>query len=308
MSDDAPGIPSMTRRALPRAGRKGSPGERAGGEPAGGDRAGGDGVGPRRTLSSVRNAARLLKEFSAREPEFGVTELSERLALGKSTVHRLLATLCSEDLIEQNAATGRYRLGMAVHDLGGAVSAGNSLHAAVLLPMSDLRNRSGETVQLGVLDGREVVYIERLESPNALRVYVDDGRRRDAHSTGAGKCLLAYLSPHQIDRLLDGWELTRYTPHTLTSHAVLRRELLKTRRRGYAINMQESELGVLSVAAPIRDAAGRVIAAMSVAGLAHRLEPSLGETVRVVVEASATASRRLGWRSRSSPDRRDGGR
>jgi DNA-binding IclR family transcriptional regulator len=258
----------------------------------------------RRTLSSVRNAARLLKVFSALEPELGVTELSERLEIGKSTVHRLLATLCSEGLIEQNTTTGRYRLGVAVHDLGGAVSTGSTLHSAVLLPMSDLRNRTGETVQLGVLDGREVVYIERLESPNAARAYVDDGRRRDAHSTGSGKCLLAFLTPHQLDRLLDGWDMPQYTPHTVTNHTTLRRELLKTRRRGYAINLQESEVGVLSVAAPIRDTAGRVVAAISVAGLAHRLEPSLGETVRVVIEAAATASRRLGWRSRSGSDRR----
>lgn len=300
MSDDATASPA-TRRADERT----SAGQLAGAAEAadGDDRH--DTAPSRRTLSSVRNAARLLKAFSAREPELGVTELAQRLEIGKSSVHRLLATLCSEGLIEQNTATGRYRLGLAVHDLGGAVSAGSTMHAAVLLPMSDLRTRTGETVQLGVLDGREVVYVERLENPNALRAHIDDGRRIGAHATGAGKCLLAYLPPNQLDRLLDGWELPRFTPHTLTSPAALRRDLLKTRRRGYAINLQESELGTFSVAAPIRDTAGRVVAALAVIGPAHRLEPSLGETVRTVVEAAAMASRRLGWRSRISPERRD---
>lgn len=256
----------------------------------------------RRTLSSVRNAARLLKEFSSREPEFGVTELAERLGIGKSSVHRLLATLLTEDLIEQDALTGRYRLGLAMHDLGTAASAGNSLHAAVLLPMSELRNHTGETVQLGVLDRREVVYVERLDSPNTLRLYVNDGRRRDAHSTGAGKCLLAYLPPEQLDRLLDRWELPQRTPHTITNHAALRRDLLKTRRRGYAINQHESEIGVFSVAAPIRDIAGRVVAALSVAGPSQRMESTLGEAARAVREAGAAASRRLGWRPRTGPD------
>lgn len=256
--------------------------------------------GTRRTLSSVRNAARLLKEFSIREPELGVTELAGRLGIGKSTVHRLLATLLSEDLVEQDPATGRYRLGLAVHDLGSAVSAGSSLHAAVLLPMGDLRDRTGETVQVGVLDGRDVVYVERLDSANTLRLFVDVGRRSEANATGTGKCLLAFLPPDHLDRLLEGWELRRRTPHTITNHADLRRDLLKIRRLGYAMTQNESEMGVLSVAAPIRDTAGRVIAAISVAGPAQRMEQALPSITRAVSEAGAAASRRLGWRAPSA--------
>lgn len=254
----------------------------------------------RRTLSSVRNAARLLKEFSIREPELGVTELSGRLGIGKSTVHRLLATLLSEDLVEQDPTTGRYRLGLAVHDLVSAVSAGSNLHAAVVLPMSDLRDRTGETVQIGVLDGREVVYVERLDSPNALRLFVDVGRRSEANATGTGKCLLAFLPPDHLDRVLEGWELRRRTPHTIANHAELRRDLRRIRRLGYAVAQNESEMGVLSVAAPIRDTAGRVIAAISVAGPAQRMEHALSSITRAVSEAGATASRRLGWRAPSA--------
>lgn len=252
--------------------------------------------GSRRTLSSVRNAARLLKAFSSREPEFGVTELAERLDLGKSTVHRLLATLVDEDLIEQDAETGRYRLGLAVHDLGGA-SASTDLHAAVLMPMSVLRNRTGETVHVGVLDGREVVYVERLDSPHTLRLFVEVGRRNAAHATGTGKCLLAFLPPDRLERLLAGGDLERKTPHTLTDRARLRRDLQESRRRGYAVNRHESEVGVISVAAPIRDATADVVAAMSVAGPAERMEPALPKVAGAVREAAAIASRRLGWRT-----------
>lgn len=270
------------------------------GAPAPADRGDADG-GTRRVLSSVRNAARLLKEFSVREPELGVTELAGRLGVGKSTVHRLLSTLVAEDLVEQDPTTGRYRLGIAVHDLGGAVSAGSNLHASALLPMSELRNRTGETVQIGVLDGRDVVYVDRLDSPNTLRLFVDVGRRADAHATGTGKCLLAFLPPDQLDHLLDGWDLPRRTPHTITSHADLRRNLLKVRRLGYAVNLNESEQGVLSVAAPIRDPSGRVVAAISVAGPSQRMEPALGTIARAVCEAGAATSRRMGWRHRA-PD------
>lgn len=246
-------------------------------------------------LSSVRNAARLLKEFSGREPELGVTELAERLGLGKSTVHRLLTTLATEELIEQNPETGRYRLGLAIHDLN-AVSAGSDLHAAVLMPMTELRNRTGETVQTGVLDGRQVVYVERLDSPNTLRLFIEVGRRNDAHSTGTGKCLLAFLPQARLDRLLTNWDLPAHTEHTITDPVVLRRQLKETRQRGYAINAHESEVGVLSVAAPIRDARNDAIAAMSVAGPADRMEAGIEVVTRAVVEAAASASRRLGWK------------
>lgn len=251
---------------------------------------------PRRTLSSVRNAARLLKAFSSRDPEFGVTELASRLGLGKSTVHRVLATLVDEDLIEQDAETGRYRLGLAIHDLGGA-SANTDLHAAVLMPMSVLRNRTGETVHVGVLDGRDVVYVERLDSPHTLRLFLEVGRRSAAHSTSTGKCLLANLPPDRLDAMLAGWDLPAKTPHTVTDQAALRRQLQDVRRRGYAVNRSESELGVLSAAAPIRDVTGRVVAAMSVAGPAPRMEPALPRVSTAVREAAAVASRRLGWRA-----------
>lgn len=249
----------------------------------------------RGVLTSVQNAARLLKEFTGREPELGVTELATRLDLGKSTVHRLLTTLATEELIEQNPQTGRYRLGLAVHELGG-VSAGSELHAAVLMPMTDLRNRTGETVQVGVLDRRQVVYVERLDSPHTLRLFIDVGRRNDAHCTGTGKCLLAFLPPEELDRILVGWEMPAQTEHTVTSARTLRDQLKDTRRRGYARNAHESELGVISVAAPIRDASNEVIAAMSVAGPAQRLEPVEDKVARAVVQAAAAASRRLGWR------------
>jgi IclR family transcriptional regulator, KDG regulon repressor len=255
----------------------------------------------RRTLGSVQNAARLLKCFTSQDRELGVTELAHRLDFGKSTVHRLLATLAAEQLIEQDPTTGRYRLGLAILELGAAASTATDLHAAALTPMSVLRNRTGETVQVAVLDGREVVYVERLESHNTLQLFLEVGRRNAAHATGTGKCLLAHLDDQLLDRLLEGWELTPKTPRTITDHRTLREELSRTRRRGYATNLHESEAGVLSVAGPIRDVHHRVIASLSVAGPAERMEPVMERTVQAVVEACAVTSRRLGWSKTVSP-------
>ncbi|MDH4307109.1 MAG: IclR family transcriptional regulator [Acidimicrobiia bacterium] len=251
----------------------------------------------RQVLSSVTNAARLLKQFSAREREFGVSELARRLGLGKSTVHRLLVTLAEQHLVEQDEVSGKYRLGLAIYDLGAAVATGLDLHEAVMPSMEQLRAATGETVQVAVLDGREVVYIERLDSPNTLRLFLEVGRRNWAHCTGTGKLLMAYLSSYELDRVLEGWELEAVTPHTITDESKLRKELAKVRSQGFAQNLGESEVGVLSVSGPIRDITGRVRAALSVAGPQQRMEPLLDKITLAVQEMAAVASRRLGWRS-----------
>ena len=232
-------------------------------------------AGNGQVLSSVRNAARLLKQFSSRDRELGVSELARRLDLGKSTVHRLLVTLTSEHLLDQDPVTGKYRLGLAMHDLGAAVATHLDLHEAVIAPLEQLRNATNETCQVAVLDGREVVYIERLDSPQTLRLFLEVGRRDDAHSTSTGKCLMAFLPDHELDAVLDSWELTRKTPHTITDIRKLRKVLAEIRRQGYAWNLHESEVGVLSAAAPVRNLAGRVVAAMSVAGPETRMEPAM---------------------------------
>ncbi len=248
------------------------------------------------TLSSVRNAVRVLKSFSTTDREWGVTELSRNLELGKSTTHRLLSTLVEEGMLEQNAETGRYRLGLAVFDLAAAVPTQFDLHEAVLSPMTELRNRTGETVQVGVLDGREVVYIERLDSPSTSRVFMQVGRRNWAHGSATGKVLLAHLPRPQLMRTLTGWEPVALSDRTITDVAKLRTELDEVRRRGFAINDRESEDEVISLAAPIRDHAGRTIAALSMAGPKDRIDPTNHRMVHEVMETAAHISRRLGHR------------
>jgi DNA-binding IclR family transcriptional regulator len=248
----------------------------------------------RPVLSSVTNAARLLKQFSARDREFGVSELARRLGLGKSTVHRLLVTLAEQNLVEQDEFTGKYRLGLAIYDLGAAVATGLDMHEAIMPSMEQLRAATGETVQVAVLDGRQVVYIERLDSPNTLRLFLEVGRRNWAHCTGTGKVLLAHLSEFELESLLDGWVLEAVTPVSITDHGALREALREVRSQGYAHNLGESELGVLSVSGPIRDVTGRVRAAISVAGPQQRMEPLLDKITLAVMEMAMTASRRLG--------------
>jgi len=252
------------------------------------------------TLSSVRNAARLLKEFTAAERELGVSELARRLDLGKSTVYRLLSTLTSERLLERGPG-GRYRLGIAAHALGLAVSARIDLHEASVATLAQLRNITGETAQIGVLDELDVVHVERLESGHSLRIFSRVGHRLPAHTTGTGKVLLAALAPDELHARLAARPLVRRTPFTIVEPAALMTELAKVAARGWAENVEESELGVASVAAPIRDHAGSVTAAVSVAGPVARMHRgALRRFSGLVVEAGETISRRLGYRQPSA--------
>ena len=247
-------------------------------------------------LSTVRNAARLLKVFRSREADLGVSELARRLGLGKSTVHRMLTTLVAEGLIEQNPRTGGYRLGIVMFELGEAVRVHMDLHAAAAPVLGELRAQTGESSQVGVLDGHEVVYVDRLESTHSLRLFTETGRRVPVHCTSSGKVLLAYLPEARRQAVLRAAPLTALTPHTITDPERLAAELARVRRRGWAEAINEREIGVASIAAPVRDISGEVVAAISIGvPLARCSVMSLRRLAPVIVEAAEAASRRLGW-------------
>lgn len=246
-------------------------------------------------LSSVRNAARLLKEFSHTDRELGVSELARRLGLGTSTVHRLLATLTEERLLDRGPTPGRYRLGLAVYELGAAVSPHLDLHEAALPVMASLRHSTRQTVHIGVLDGLEVVFVERLEGLETVRIFTRVGTRLPAHSTSTGKVLLASLPEEELAARLAGWQPPRLTVRTLTDVNALLAQLRVVARRGWADNDEESRQGLTSVGAPIREASGAVIAGLSIAWPTGRPGPgALRRHTALVVDAAKVISRRLG--------------
>jgi IclR family KDG regulon transcriptional repressor len=248
------------------------------------------------TLSTVRNAARLLKAFLTREESIGVSELARRLDLGKSNVHRLLSTLVTEGLVEQDPRTGGYRLGIVMFELGEAVKVHLDLHAAAGPVLAHLREQTGESSQVGVLDGDEVVYVDRLESAHSLRLFTETGRRVPAHCTSSGKVLLAHGAEHDREAFLGRRGLARLTPQTITDPALLRDELATVRARGWAEAINEREIGVASIAAPIRNIHGDVVAAISIGAPVARFGAVPRRRIaRALVEAGEAVSRRLGW-------------
>ena len=248
-------------------------------------------------LGSVRTAARVLRAFTGSEPVLGVSEVARRLDISTSTAHRVLATLAAERLLEHDATTGRYRLGLALHELGAYVSEHVDLHAACLPVLTTLRHRTGEMVHVAVLDHLEVVYVERLESHQLLPVFRKVGHRLPAHLTSSGKVLLAGLAPAELERRLAGQPLVAWTRRSITDPDRLRAELAVVRARGWAANLEEGQPGITSVGAPILGPDGDPMAAVSVVAASARMRGNtFAQAAALVVEAARVISARMGYR------------
>ncbi len=251
---------------------------------------------PRRMrLSSVANSIRLTKAFTEDEYEMGISALASRLGLAKSTVHRLATTLVEYGMLEQNRESGKYRLGLALFEMGTLVRRKMDVMNEAQTQIHALADLTGETVQLAILDHLSVLYIRVRESRQAVRMSQGLGSRAPAHCTSVGKALLAYQRPETIQQVIDNG-LGRFTPNTITEPQKLLEELASIRQRGYALDDEEIEQGLRCVAAPIRDHSGRVIAAISVAAPVQRMtKKNVQSTIQPVVAAADAISRRLGY-------------
>ena len=249
----------------------------------------------RMRLSSVANAIRLTKTFSEQDAEMGISALAARLGLAKSTVHRLATTLVEYDILEQNRESGKYRLGLALFELGTLVRRKMDAASGAQEQIHALADATGETVQLAILDHLSVLYIRIRESRQAVRMSSGLGSRAPAHCTSVGKALLAFQSPEVVQQVIEGG-LKRFTENTITDPEALKSELATIRSRGYAIDDEEIEVGLRCVAAPIRDHSGHVAAAISVASPVQRMtKKTIQTTIPTVVAAAEAISRRLGY-------------
>jgi DNA-binding IclR family transcriptional regulator len=255
-------------------------------------------TGPeRKRLSSVATALQLLKSFSEEQVEIGISALARRLGVAKSTAHRLAATLVSEGMLEQDPETEKYRLGIALFRLGALVRRRMDVSNQARPYLYELREKTNETVHLAILDGTEIMYVYNLESTQAIRMRSDIGVRKPAYCTAEGQAILAFRPPEVIDQVIQRG-LLPLTPQTITDPAKLLKALSVVRQRGCAIEDEESEIGMRSISAPIRNDAGEVVASVGVAGPATRLsKKAIAAFVPHVIETADLVSRRLGYRA-----------
>lgn len=245
-------------------------------------------------VQSVDRALSIM-EILGRDDWSGVTEISKELGVNKSTVFRLVATLKRRGFVEQDADSHKYRLGIAVVRLASAVRSQLDLVQLVRPVANRLSERADEPIILAVLDGDEVVNLDQVGVATSAVTVNWSGRRNAVHATSTGKALLARSPDDVVDRIL-GDRLESFTPRTITSPGRLRDQLAKARRDGYAFTMEELEIGLNAVSAPILDGSGSALAALCVAGPAFRLtEARIAEVGPMVVEAATEISRALGF-------------
>ncbi|MCL6593134.1 MAG: IclR family transcriptional regulator [Alicyclobacillus sp.] len=227
----------------------------------------------RTTLSSVRNAIRLLREFSQEKPELSIKELSERLHLHKSTVFRILRTLCEERIVKQNEHNRRYTLDVGAFEIGSVFYHEIDICTVAFPLLSSLAGKVGEIVQLALYDQGDVVYLLKFPEDNSTVWFNGMGRRVPCHCTAIGKVLLAHQDVREIQRVLKG-PLPAYTPATMTDPVLLEEELAKIRKLGCAESHEEYRAGMDALAVPVfDDVTGRVLAALSVTLPTSRFSP-----------------------------------
>jgi IclR family acetate operon transcriptional repressor len=226
---------------------------------------------PQPRVQSLERALDLLEALAGAD-DLGVSEIAAKTGLVPSTAHRLLGTLVARGYASQNPTTGRYLLGYKMLELtSGVQDRLGRLRTAARPHLEAIQDETGETTNLVVLEGRDVVYIESVSGTRSVRLHTEVGRSIPAHTSGAGKALLAWRDPSDVVTLLDGAPLAPSTPRTLTTLDALQDDLAKIRRRGYATDNEEHELGVACVATPVLDRGGRAIAAISVSGPISRI-------------------------------------
>ena len=245
--------------------------------------------------SALEKALAVLEAITAQSQPIGLPDLSARLALPRQTVHRVLVQLENAGLIVRDPSRDRFSVGPRLSALALNALQTHNQSAPIRAILQALVDDIEETCNVGVLDGPDFLYLERIECHWSLRVHLQAGSRVPAHCTSGGKVMLAHLEDNVRAKLLRSNKLKAFTEHTITRITDLEAELTQVRDRGYAVNNQEFTVGIIGVAVPIADRQGRVLAALAVHGPAPRLDfdrainfvPRLKEAAAVMADSWA---------------------
>jgi IclR family acetate operon transcriptional repressor len=247
-------------------------------------------------VQPVFKALQVLRCLGDERRELALSEICYRVDLPKTTVFRYLQTLCACGFVTHDADTDLYRIGLRVWALGQSLQEPLRIRELALPPMRALRDRFNETVNLGVLDGPEVVYLEIIESRRSLRMQAQLGGRDPVYSTALGKAVLAFKPEEQWAAHLPA-DLAPRTGRTVLSLAKLRQDLALARERGYALDDEENEEGARCIAAPVLNTKGQPIAAISLSAPVTRMgDRLLPKAADAVIEVAAAIAQRLGYR------------
>jgi IclR family KDG regulon transcriptional repressor len=246
-------------------------------------------------LQTIEKASEVLALFDREHPEWGVREVAKALGLAKSSAHDLLTSLEQVGLLGKNDE-GRYRLGWRLVTLSETLLATTELRRAARPIMEELAEQYRETIHLAVLDDTKVVYVDKLEGKQAVRVELTSlGTRLYAHCSALGKVLLAHQPEENVKRIIKVEGLPRFTANTITDAVELEQALARIRRQGYSTDQEEILPDLCCIGAPIHNHTGHVIAAISMSIPAYRFQRSQTEFRKAVMRTGKLISERLGY-------------
>ena len=244
-------------------------------------------------MPSVLNSAAAclrMMEYLADAGQAGISEMNRDLGITTGTAYRLARTLVGAGFAEQNPENRKYRLSGKVVTLAGKLRRDVDLRELAEPLLAALADESRETVNLGTLSGGEIVYLEKISSPELMTIEVRAGSHVVAHCTGMGKAILAYVSPEELDRYLRATTFPRLTKQTITTAPRLRKELEAIRQRGYAIDQSELLEDVRCVAAPILNGRRRPVAAISISTPKSRFDEQRDRLAQLVTRTASELS------------------
>nr|WP_312577838.1 IclR family transcriptional regulator [Sedimentibacter sp.] len=247
-------------------------------------------------VQSVDRAISILKCFSEGRRELKLSEIADELGLNKSTVHGIINTLKHHGLIDQDEKTQKYRLGIYLIGLGELVVRSIDDRAIGYPIIEEMCRKLKETIHVGVLDCTDIVYIDKKECDNSIKISTKIGSRHPAYCTADGKVMLAYLDLNKQMRIIPD-SIPKFTPNTITDKSDIIKELAKIKEKGYAIDNEEYETGLVCVAAPVFDHSGAVKYGISITGPTIRMtEEKIVEIIDVLKEAAHKISVEIGYR------------
>lgn len=247
-------------------------------------------------IQVLDRAAQILNCFSFEKSELSVSEITARTNLHKATVHRILSALEHNNFVRQNPETGKYHLGIKLFEFGQQAVARLDMREIAKPHLQALSSETAETVHLAILDDNQVLYLEKVEGHQALRMPSRIGRHIPTYCTSLGKAMLACLDNDEVRLMLKDESFEAHTPATMKTITALLDDLKKIRRRGYAVDDEEIERGLRCVAAALKDYTGQMVGAISVAAPSARLtDERLAQVGRRVLETAEAISGELGF-------------
>ncbi|QUW21274.1 IclR family transcriptional regulator [Sporosarcina sp. Marseille-Q4063] len=246
---------------------------------------------------SLERAFSILNLFTQVEPELSFNEIDKKINLTKATLYRFLGDLEVSGFIEQDIFSKKYRLGLKLLELGTIVQDNIEVRKKAFPFLEDIRKRTNENVNLGILENGEVVYVERLETARLIRMNFRVGSRVPAHCSSIGKVLLSYASQEEQSHYLETVELEMFTEQTITSEVEFNKELIKTRNQGYSISDREFIDEIRTIAFPIFNHLNEAVASFNISGPHYRLPYELIQTkiLPMLLDTGEKISKEIGF-------------